>query len=160
MSESMTPQWFKEHQIKAHIDTGLFPDNCAAGLFPEALLPKHLRQAPPSYHVIPLEARNCFQLYRRTIFLRRYQMSLIVFWGRLGLPIPRRVPLLTVIGKPIPCPKMPSPSPELMNAYHEKYLQATRDIYETYRNTMGHNFSSNNNGLLNPDGTRLLKQGD
>jgi hypothetical protein len=30
MSESMTPQWFKEHQIKAHIDTGLFSDNCAA----------------------------------------------------------------------------------------------------------------------------------
>lgn len=68
---------------------------------------------------------------------RALRMSLIVFWGRLGLPIPRRVPLLTVIGKPIPCPKMPSPSPELVNAYHEKYLQATRDIYETYRNTMG-----------------------
>ena len=30
MSECMTPQWFKEHQAQAHIDTGLFPDNCAA----------------------------------------------------------------------------------------------------------------------------------
>ena len=68
---------------------------------------------------------------------RKLRLSLVVFWGRLGLPIPRRVPLLTVIGKPIPCPKTPSPSPELVNAYHEKYLQATRDIYETYRNTMG-----------------------
>jgi len=28
-NEAMTPQWFKEHQIKAHLDTGLFPDNCA-----------------------------------------------------------------------------------------------------------------------------------
>ena len=68
---------------------------------------------------------------------RALRMSLIVFWGRLGLPIPRRVPLLTVIGKPIHCPMTPFPSPELVNAYHEQYLQATRDIYETYRNTMG-----------------------
>ena len=42
INEAMTPQWFKEHQIKADIDTGRFPDNCAAvpfrmSLYDEAL---------------------------------------------------------------------------------------------------------------------------
>jgi len=68
---------------------------------------------------------------------RVLRTSIIVFWGRWWLPIPHRVPLLTVIGKPIKCPKVTNPSAELINEYHERYLQATRDIYEKYRNMYG-----------------------
>jgi hypothetical protein len=60
---------------------------------------------------------------------RRWKVSLLFFWGRCALPIPRRVPLLTVLGKP--------PSPELVNEYHEMYLQRTREIYDKYKNMFG-----------------------
>ena len=68
---------------------------------------------------------------------RALRTSLVVFWGRWGLPVPLRVPLLTVIGTPIPCPKVDEPSPELVNEYHDLYLRETRRIYEKYRNTYG-----------------------
>jgi 2-acylglycerol O-acyltransferase 2 len=70
--------------------------------------------------------------------LSRYlRTSLVVFWGRFGLPIPFRVPLLTVIGRPIPCPKVDAPSPELVNEYHDVYLRETKRIYDKYRNCYG-----------------------
>ena len=70
--------------------------------------------------------------------LSRYlRTSLVVFWGRFGLPIPFRVPLLTVIGRPIPCPKVDAPSPELVNEYHDLYLRETKRIYDKYRNCYG-----------------------
>lgn len=68
---------------------------------------------------------------------RILRMSFIVFWGRFGLPIPHRTPLLTVLGRPISCPKMDKsePSAEMINEYHELYLRETRRIYDTYKNT-------------------------
>jgi 2-acylglycerol O-acyltransferase 2 len=68
---------------------------------------------------------------------RALRTSLVVFWGRWGLPVPHRVPLLTVIGTPIPCPQVDEPSPELVNEYHDLYLRETRRIYEKYRNAYG-----------------------
>ena len=68
---------------------------------------------------------------------RYLRTSLVVFWGRFGLPIPFRVPLLTVIGRPIPCPTVDAPSPELVNEYHDLYLRETKRIYDKYRNCYG-----------------------
>ena len=50
---------------------------------------------------------------------------------------PRRTPLLTAIGRPIPCPLVPSPSPELINEYHCTYLTETKRMYDAYRNMYG-----------------------
>ncbi len=33
---------------------------------------------------------------------RRYRISLIFFWGQWGLPLPRRHPVISLIGPPIP----------------------------------------------------------
>ena len=78
---------------------------------------------------------------------RRLRAALVVFWGRFGLPIPFRAPLLTVIGRPIPVPKVNSssgagtassePSAELVNEYHDLYLRETRRIYDKYKNCYG-----------------------
>lgn len=68
---------------------------------------------------------------------RALRLSLVVFWGRWGLPVPFRAPLLTVIGTPLPFPKVADPSPELVNEYHDLYLRETRRIYEKYRNAYG-----------------------
>ena len=77
---------------------------------------------------------------------RRLRAALVLFWGRFGLPIPFRAPLLTVIGRPIPVPKISSaggsattgePSAELVNEYHDLYLRETRRIYDKYKNCYG-----------------------
>jgi acyl-CoA synthetase (AMP-forming)/AMP-acid ligase II/1-acyl-sn-glycerol-3-phosphate acyltransferase len=66
---------------------------------------------------------------------RMLRTSIILFWGRFGLPIPHRVPLVTVLGRPIIVPKVENPSAELVHEYHEKYLLEMRRIYDTYKNT-------------------------
>lgn len=66
---------------------------------------------------------------------RMLRTSIIIFWGRFGLPIPHRVPLLTVLGRPIIVPKVDNPSPELVHEYHERYLREVRRLYDTYKNT-------------------------
>lgn len=68
---------------------------------------------------------------------RYLRMSLIGFWGRYGLPIPFRTPLVTVLGRPIQCPKVINPTPELINEYHELYLKELRRIYDKFKNVYG-----------------------
>lgn len=68
---------------------------------------------------------------------RSLRMSIILFWGRWGLPVPLRVPLLTVVGRPIQCPQMTEPSPEMVNEYHNIYMRETKRIFEKYKNAYG-----------------------
>ena len=48
---------------------------------------------------------------------------------------PARVPLLFVIGRPVVCPQVDEPSPELVNEFHESFLREERRIFEAYKNT-------------------------
>jgi hypothetical protein len=45
------------------------------------------------------------------------------------------VPLLFVIGRPVVCPQVDEPSPELVNEFHESFLREERRIFEAYKNT-------------------------
>jgi hypothetical protein len=83
-------------------------------------------------------------------------VSVVLFFGRFGLSVPYRQPLVTIVGKwvphesswlrfritdllyrPIPCPRVRDPSPELVNEYHELYMKETRRIFNKFRNVMG-----------------------
>jgi acyl carrier protein len=66
---------------------------------------------------------------------RFFRMSLIIFWGRFGLPVPFRTAQITVVGRPLLLPKVTHPTPELINDYHEQYLRETRRLYDKYKNT-------------------------
>eukprot|EP01035_Chromulina_nebulosa_P018287 gene18287-23967_t len=46
-------------------------------------------------------------------------------------------PLTTIFGRPIQCPLVQSPSPELINEYQEIYLREIRRLYEKFKNTHG-----------------------
>lgn len=65
---------------------------------------------------------------------RYLRLSIIPFYGRWGLPLPFKTPLVTVIGRKIDIPKDENPSDELVNKYHEQYLQEISRIYHTYKN--------------------------
>lgn len=43
-------------------------------------------------------------------FSRKYQVSITLFWGCFGLPIPRPNKLLYVRGKPLGMPKIENPT--------------------------------------------------
>ena len=66
---------------------------------------------------------------------RKYRLSLILFWGMYGVPIPYRVPLCSVLGRAINCPKVENPSPELIHEYYELYCCELQRLYKKYSNT-------------------------
>eukprot|EP01118_Nematostelium_gracile_P008991 TRINITY_DN3008_c0_g1_i3.p2 TRINITY_DN3008_c0_g1~~TRINITY_DN3008_c0_g1_i3.p2 ORF type:complete len:170 (-),score=55.74 TRINITY_DN3008_c0_g1_i3:7-516(-) len=47
--------------------------------------------------------------------------------------LPRRTPLLTVIGSPIDLPKTENPSDDLVNEFHEKYKQELKRLFNEYK---------------------------
>lgn len=47
--------------------------------------------------------------------------------------LPRRHHVMTVIGAPIDCPKIESPSEEEVNEYHAKYIQGLNQLYEDFK---------------------------
>jgi len=69
------------------------------------------------------------------------------FWSSLVLPnnsssflptLPTRAPLLLAIGRPIQCPLMENPSPELVNEYNEVFLREVRRLFDKYGNTVAY----------------------
>jgi 2-acylglycerol O-acyltransferase 2 len=70
---------------------------------------------------------------------RRFQFSLIWFWGEWWLPaLPRRVPLTMVVGKGIHLAKEEHPSPERIRQVHTQFTQALSSLYCRYRNEAGY----------------------
>ena len=53
---------------------------------------------------------------------RRIKASILIFYGRLYLPIPIRHPLLFVVGKPMPVVQKADPSKEEIAAMHGTFL--------------------------------------
>ncbi|KAL0485432.1 2-acylglycerol O-acyltransferase [Acrasis kona] len=49
--------------------------------------------------------------------------------------LPRRVPLISVIGAPIEIPKIENPTEEDISKYHELYVQKLRQMYTKYSQT-------------------------
>jgi len=65
---------------------------------------------------------------------RKIGFALILFWGRFGLPIPYRVPILGVMGKPISVPQKENPTPEEIESVHEILLSKMAALFEEHKN--------------------------
>lgn len=62
---------------------------------------------------------------------RKFGFALILFWGRLGLPIPYRVPILGAVGVPIEVPKCDGePTKEDIETYHAKLLTGEAELFD------------------------------
>ena len=70
---------------------------------------------------------------------RRLQASLVLFFGRWGLPIPYKKPLLYAIGNAIVHESGPvaNPSPALVNEVHAKFVEAIKQLFEKYKHMAG-----------------------
>jgi hypothetical protein len=71
---------------------------------------------------------------------RKVRFPITWMYGRLGLPLPRRIPILIAYGEPIeisnPNPHE-EPSAELITQYHEKFITAVTNLYMIARRYYG-----------------------
>mmetsp|Transcript_4988 Transcript_4988/g.12657 ORF Transcript_4988/g.12657 Transcript_4988/m.12657 type:complete len:322 (-) Transcript_4988:389-1354(-) len=64
---------------------------------------------------------------------RKLQISLTVFWGKWGLPIPRDVKLMYVSGQPLGMPKISDPSQDDIDKWHSKYCAEVKRLFDSYK---------------------------
>ncbi|XP_001064308.2 putative diacylglycerol O-acyltransferase 2-like protein DGAT2L7P [Rattus norvegicus] len=68
---------------------------------------------------------------------RILSVALPLFHGRLGLLIPFRVPIHTVVGAPIPVQRSPRPTREQVNRLHELYVERLTQLFEEHKMRYG-----------------------
>ncbi|KAL1507857.1 hypothetical protein AB1Y20_007465 [Prymnesium parvum] len=68
---------------------------------------------------------------------RKAQASVFFFWGRFYLPLPRRVNITMLFGRPIVVEKVSEPTSEQIDALHAQYLRAIETLFETHKEALG-----------------------
>eukprot|EP00656_Telonema_subtile_P042367 TRINITY_DN4792_c0_g1_i6.p2 TRINITY_DN4792_c0_g1~~TRINITY_DN4792_c0_g1_i6.p2 ORF type:complete len:185 (+),score=29.72 TRINITY_DN4792_c0_g1_i6:700-1254(+) len=66
---------------------------------------------------------------------RMLRVSLVFVWGRWGLPIPVRVPLLYAIGQPILVHKVLNPTASQVDKLHQVFVDGVVAIYNEHKHT-------------------------
>ncbi|KAK7829148.1 hypothetical protein U0070_012619 [Myodes glareolus] len=67
----------------------------------------------------------------------RLSVALPLFHGRLGLLIPFRVPIHTVVGAPIPVPRSPRSSREQVDQLQALYVERLTQLFEEHKTRFG-----------------------
>jgi len=62
----------------------------------------------------------------------------MLFWGRWGTPIPRRVPVHVFVGKPIAVKRDPAPSNEAVAAMLKTFIAAMQELFEEHKAKAGY----------------------
>lgn len=69
---------------------------------------------------------------------RRLRMSIFVFWGRFGLPLPFRTNISMLIGSVMsPSVVDENPAPDVVDAVHESLLERIRTTFELHKASCG-----------------------
>lgn len=82
--------------------------------------------------------RNLIPRAKYLSFVRRIGYVPMLIFGLFGSPMPRRVPIDIVVGKPIEVPRVANPSQELVQEYLDKFIDAMETIFNDYREQLGH----------------------
>ena len=80
---------------------------------------------------------NYFEKIR--LWLNKFKIPTFFFFGNLFFPIlPRTdVELITVVGKPIEFPLISKPTKDDVSLYHEKYMNALKELFHKYKKRIG-----------------------
>lgn len=66
---------------------------------------------------------------------RKLGVSVTLFWGRFGLPLPKRVRLTYARGRPLGLPHIPEPSDEEVELWHSRYIEQLVELFDKYKGT-------------------------
>lgn len=94
----------------------------------------------PSYCFGNSELLTLAPLSRRLeSFSRHLRLSLLFFWGRWGLPIPFKRPLLYAVGAPIRIAKLPADqiTQAHVDKVHAEFVAAVLALYDKYKHVHG-----------------------
>ncbi|KAJ8598227.1 hypothetical protein CTAYLR_008530 [Chrysophaeum taylorii] len=64
---------------------------------------------------------------------RKFGVSLTLFWGRWGLPLPRPVKLVYARGRPIDLPHIPNPTQADIDKWHLHYCDKLLTLFDAYK---------------------------
>jgi len=66
--------------------------------------------------------------------LSRYMgVSVTMFWGRFGLPMPKKVRLSYARGRPLGMPHIPEPTQEDIDKWHAEYCKQLTELFDRYK---------------------------
>jgi 2-acylglycerol O-acyltransferase 2 len=68
---------------------------------------------------------------------RKLQASFFLYWGRLYLPVPRRVNVTMLIGAPILVQQVDEPTAEQIDAVHDRLLSEMKTLFDTHKDALG-----------------------
>ena len=68
---------------------------------------------------------------------RAAQASFFIYWGRFGLPIPRRANITMLVGRPILVDKVEAPTDEQVDRVHQRLLTEMAELFEEHKAALG-----------------------
>ncbi|XP_004694511.1 PREDICTED: acyl-CoA wax alcohol acyltransferase 1 [Condylura cristata] len=78
----------------------------------------------------------------QSCFRRIFGFYCCIFYGQgfrpgsIGL-LPYKLPIITVVGEPLPLPKIEKPSQEVVNKYHTLYMEALHKLFDQHKTQYG-----------------------
>jgi len=70
---------------------------------------------------------------------RKTKASFLIFWGRFGLPIPRRNTITQLYGSPIETPLViKNPSEKEIDNLHQRLLNGMKEIFDLHKHAVGY----------------------
>mmetsp|Transcript_19428 Transcript_19428/g.58667 ORF Transcript_19428/g.58667 Transcript_19428/m.58667 type:complete len:257 (+) Transcript_19428:234-1004(+) len=81
--------------------------------------------------------------------------SLVAWSGRWGIPfspVPNRVKMIIVLGKPIEVERIEEPTSEQVEALHARYVDALADLFDRHKHRMGEEWVARRGTLFLEDG--------
>eukprot|EP00472_Partenskyella_glossopodia_P005476 CAMPEP_0197522360 /NCGR_PEP_ID=MMETSP1318-20131121/7526_1 /TAXON_ID=552666 /ORGANISM="Partenskyella glossopodia, Strain RCC365" /LENGTH=301 /DNA_ID=CAMNT_0043074725 /DNA_START=162 /DNA_END=1068 /DNA_ORIENTATION=- len=108
---------------------------------------KHKASLVPTYafgqnDTFTIDKKSGFWI--RNWLQRKFKISIPVFWGRMGGPVPHRKKIYVAVANPV---KMPAkveldengdPDPRVVDEYHRKYVFALQELFESYKSQAGY----------------------
>ncbi|BDA49182.1 Diacylglycerol O-acyltransferase 2 [Coccomyxa sp. Obi] len=68
---------------------------------------------------------------------RRWRASIGIFWGAWGLPLPRKHPIISLVGAPIPVKQEDHPSQEQIDKVHGQFAAEIKKLFDDHKHLLG-----------------------
>jgi len=93
----------------------------------------------PCYLFGNTQALHCFSDEGRRMqwFSRKIKASITFFWGRFGLPIAYRTPILGVMGRHMTVPKVQEIDEKVVDEIHSEFIERLEEIFEKHKHAYG-----------------------